>query len=154
MPSDTRRRLCCAARQGAPLKILVRNLSRDVTEAELLELFSAHGSVQSCTIVMDQVTGGSKGFGFANMPVPHEAKAAMHALNHLTLKGSMMRVKKADPVAKQAEAAADETPAPEASAVDDAAQAMAEAAARAKIKKDGSPLGMKKPRTFKKTSKS
>tara|TARA_R110002167_G_scaffold233944_1_gene439167 strand:- start:42 stop:458 length:417 start_codon:yes stop_codon:yes gene_type:complete len=138
------------------LKILVRNLSRDVTEAELLELFSAHGRVQSCTVVMDPVTGGSKGFGFANMPVPHEAKAAMHALNHLTLKGSMMRVKKADPASKQAEATADDAPAavPEASAVDDAAQVMAEAAARAKIKKDGSPLGMKKPRTFKKPSKS
>jgi RNA recognition motif-containing protein len=137
------------------LKILVRNLSRDVTEAELLALFTAHGRVQSCTVVMDQVTGGSKGFGFANMPVPHEAKAAMQALNGLSVKGTKMRVKKADPVPKQAEVAADETSsaASDASAVDDAAQAVAEAAARAKIKKDGSPLGMKKPRTFKKPSK-
>lgn len=137
------------------MKILVRNLSRDVTEAELLALFTAHGRVQSCTVVMDQVTGGSKGFGFANMPVPHEAKAAMQALNGLSVKGTKMRVKKADPVPKQAEVASDETSsaASDASAVDDAAQAVAEAAARAKIKKDGSPLGMKKPRTFKKPSK-
>lgn len=137
------------------MKILVRNLSRDVTEAELLALFTAHGRVQSCTVVMDQVTGGSKGFGFANMPVPHEAKAALHALNGLSVKGAKMRVKKADPVAKQAELAADETSAPasDASAVDDAAQAMAEAAAGAKLKKDGSPLGMKKPRTFRTTNK-
>lgn len=137
------------------MKILVRNLSRDVTEAELLALFAAHGRVQSCTVVMDQVTGGSKGFGFANMPVPHEAKAAMHALNGLSVKGAKMRVKKADPAPKQAEVAAEGAPAAatDTVAADDAAQAMSEAAARAKIKKDGSPLGMKKPRTFRKTSK-
>tara|TARA_R100001377_G_scaffold83909_1_gene66316 strand:+ start:606 stop:1019 length:414 start_codon:yes stop_codon:yes gene_type:complete len=136
------------------LKILVRNLSRDVTEAELLALFEAHGRVQSCTVVMDQATGGSKGFGFANMPVPHEAKKAMHALNGLSVKGTKMRVKKADPSAKQ-DAAADEVPvtANDAIAVDAAAQAAQEAAARAKIKKDGSPLGMKKPRSFRKTNK-
>jgi len=137
------------------LKILVRNLSRDVTEAELLALFTAHGRVQSCTVVMDQVTGASKGFGFANMPVPHEAKAAMHALNGLSVKGTKMRVKKADPAAKQAEETSDASSpvASEAIAVDAAAQVMAEAAARAKIKKDGSPLGMKKPRTFKRPNK-
>ena len=134
------------------MKILVRNLSRDVTEAELLALFEAHGRVQSCTVVMDQATGGSKGFGFANMPVPHEAKKAMHALNGMSVKGSKMRVKKADPAAKK-----DETPEEDAaavpSAVDAAAQATEEAAARAKLKKDGSALGMKKPRTFRKTTK-
>lgn len=135
------------------MKILVRNLSRDVTEAELLALFTAHGRVQSCTIVMDRVTGGSKGFGFANMPVPREAKAAMHALNGLSVKGTKMRVKKAESVSKHAEETLDDNAAiaSDASVVDTAAQA--EATARAKIKKDGSPLGMKKPRTFKKNSK-
>lgn len=137
------------------MKILVRNLSRDVTEAELLDLFTAHGRVQSCTVVMDQVTGGSKGFGFANMPVPHEAKAAMHALNGLSVKGSKMRVKKADVTAKEAEPTSTETAQAvnEGFAPEDAAQAMAGAAARAKIKKDGSALGMKKPRTFRKSDK-
>ena len=136
------------------MKILVRNLSRDVTEAELLALFEAHGRVQSCTVVMDQATGGSKGFGFANMPVPHEAKKAMPAWNGMSVKGTKMRVKKADPITKQAEAAAEATtPEGDASAVGAAAQAAEEAAALAKIKKDGSPLGMKKPRTFRKTNK-
>jgi len=137
------------------LKILVRNLSRDVTEAELLALFSAHGRVQSCTVVMDPVTGGSKGFGFANMPVPHEAKAAMHALNGMAVKGSKMRVKKADIAPKDAQVSASDEPASvqDGFAPEDAAQAMAEGAARAKIKKDGSLLGMKKPRTFRNTNK-
>ena len=137
------------------MKILVRNLSRDVTEAELLELFAAHGRVQSCTVVMDQVTGGSKGFGFANMPVPHEAKKAMHALNGMSVKGSKMRVKKADPSSKKDEAPQEDVSvvSSEAIAVDAAAHAANEAAARAKIKKDGSALGMKKLRTFRKTTK-
>lgn len=137
------------------MKILVRNLSRDVTEAELLALFEAHGRVQSCTVVMDQVTGGSKGFGFANMPVPHEAKKAMHALNGMSVKGSKMRVKKADPALKKDEAPEEDSSAAQSQtiAVDAAAQAADEAAARAKLKKDGSALGMKKPRTFRKTSK-
>ena len=134
------------------MKILVRNLSRDVTEAELLALFEAHGRVQSCTVVMDQATGGSKGFGFANMPVPHEAKKAMHALNGMSVKGNKMRVKKADPAAKK-DASPEEDASAVPSAVDAAAQATEEAAARAKFKKDGSALGMKKPRTFRKTTK-
>ena len=52
------------------MKVLIRNLSRSTTEATILELFQAHGSVQSCNVVMDQKTGGSKGFGFVEMPNP------------------------------------------------------------------------------------
>lgn len=130
------------------MKIIVRNLARETTQAELLALFQAHGRVQSCTIVMDQVTGGSKGFGFANMPVPYEAKAAIKALNNLELGGSHIRVKKAQEVAEatpaaQGESATAETPAETATSGD-------AAAGRARIKKDGSPLGVKKPRTFSK----
>jgi len=130
------------------LKILIRNLSRDVTQEELAALFAAHGRVQSCTIVMDTVTGGSKGFGFANMPVPHEAKAAIRALNNLELKGSRMRVKKAE-VAPVVEAVTtEETPAqvPEQSA------AQARSADGARIKKNGIPLGPRKARVFRKKS--
>lgn len=137
------------------MKILVRNLSRDVTEEELLALFSAHGRVQSCTLVKDAVTGGSKGFGFANMPVPHEAKAAVQALNGLAVKGGKMRVKKADPAPKTAATSPEETEAARADRVktEAAAEAVVAAAARARIKKDGSPLGAKKVRTFRKSTR-
>lgn len=129
------------------MKIIVRNLARETTQAELLALFQAQGRVQSCTIVMDAVTGGSKGFGFVNMPVPHEAKAAIRTLNNLELGGSRIRVKKAQEVAEatpsaQGEAAAEV--AAETAAPGDAV------AGRARIKKDGTPLGFKKPRTFSK----
>ncbi len=78
------------------MKLLVRNLSRKTTEAELRELFQAYGQVQSCNLVMDAKTGISKGFGFVEMPSPGEAKAAMKNLNATIVGDSQIRVKKAE----------------------------------------------------------
>jgi len=81
--------------RGANVKILVRNLSRQTSEAELLALFSEYGAVQYCTLVTDKVTGKSKGFGFVEMPRPGEARAAIKGLNYLEVGGNKIRVKKA-----------------------------------------------------------
>jgi len=78
------------------MKILVRNLPRELTEAELLALFSDYGAVQYCTLVMDRETGKSKGFGFVEMPRAGEARAAIKGLNARELGGSRIRVKKAE----------------------------------------------------------
>lgn len=78
------------------MKLLVRNLARTTTEAELRNLFEAFGAVQSCTLVIDKATGTSKGFGFVEMPKPGEAKAAMKNLNATDIAGSRIRVKKAE----------------------------------------------------------
>jgi RNA recognition motif-containing protein len=78
------------------MKLLIRNLARTTTEAELKSLFETHGKVQSCTLVMDSKTGLSKGFGFVEMPKPGEAKAAMKSTNGSELNGSTIRVKKAE----------------------------------------------------------
>ena len=131
------------------MKILIRNLARDVSREQLQALFEAHGRVQSCTIVMDNVTGGSKGFGFANMPVPHEAKAAIRALNNLELHGSRLRVKKAEAPAQAAAENAESDAALPTSAAPTAAN---EIAAGARLKKDGTPLGPRKARVFRKKS--
>lgn len=78
------------------MKILVRNLSRETSEAELLALFQEYGDVQYCKLVMDKVTGKTKGFGFVEMPRPGEARAAIKGLNYRELDGSRIRVKKAE----------------------------------------------------------
>lgn len=78
------------------MKLIVRNLARTTTEDALRELFAAHGSVQSCSLVMDQNTGGSKGFGFVQMPKPGEAKSAVKCLNGQEVDGATIRVKKAE----------------------------------------------------------
>lgn len=76
------------------MKVLIRNLARSTTEAQLLAMFQEHGSVQSCSLVMDKETGTSKGFGFVEMPKPGEAKAAIKTLNGVEVDGSKLRVKK------------------------------------------------------------
>jgi RNA recognition motif-containing protein len=78
------------------MKLLVRNLDRSTTEEELKELFEGYGSVQYFTLVMDEKTGASKGFGFVEMPKPGEAKAAVKNLNHTLIGRNMIRVKKAE----------------------------------------------------------
>jgi RNA recognition motif-containing protein len=78
------------------MKLLIRNLARTTTEAELQALFEAHGTVQSCDLVIDKETGSSKGFGFIEMPKLGEAKIAINTLNGKNVAGNKIRVKKAE----------------------------------------------------------
>ena len=78
------------------MKLLIRNLARTTTEAKLRTLFEAHGTVQSCALVLDKETGSSKGFGFVEMPKQGDAKAAMKNLNNKDIDGNKIRVKKAE----------------------------------------------------------
>lgn len=75
------------------MKLLVRKLSRDTTEEQLRALFEPYGAVQYSVVVMDKVTGKSKGFGFVEMPRPGDAKAAVKNLNGKEVDGSKIRVK-------------------------------------------------------------
>jgi RNA recognition motif-containing protein len=83
------------------MKLLIRNLARTTTEAELRDLFESYGLVQSCDLVMDKKTGVSKGFGFVEMPRPGDAKTAMKNLNGTDVAGNRIRVKKAEPAQGQ-----------------------------------------------------
>lgn len=78
------------------MKLLIRNLSRQTSEPALRALFEAFGTIQSITLVMDTVSGVSKGFGFVDMPKQGEAKAAMQGLNGKEVDGFKLRVKKAE----------------------------------------------------------
>ena len=82
------------------MKLLIRNLDRGTTEHELKALFAEFGTVQSCALVMDKVTGCSKVFAFVDMPMAGEAKAAMKGLNSRKVGDSTIRVKKADDAAE------------------------------------------------------
>jgi len=78
------------------MKLLVRNLSRKTTKEELKAVFEDYGTVQSCDLVLDSITGDSNGFAFVEMPKFGQAKAAMKNLNNATLAESIIRVKKAE----------------------------------------------------------
>jgi RNA recognition motif-containing protein len=76
-------------------KLYVGNLPFDVTDAELTELFSPHGAVQSVQIVTDRDTGRSRGFGFVEMS--DGADQAIAALNGQDFKGRSLTVNEARP---------------------------------------------------------
>ena len=75
------------------MKLLVRNLSHSTTEQEIRILFSAHGSVTECNLVLDQETGKSKGFAFVEMPDESEAKSAISVLHETRVAKNKIRVK-------------------------------------------------------------
>ena len=75
------------------MKLLVRNLSRSTTEQEIRILFSAHGKVTECSLVLDQETGKSKGFAFVEMPNENEAKSAISTLHETRVAKNRIRVK-------------------------------------------------------------
>jgi RNA recognition motif-containing protein len=77
------------------MKLTIRNLARSTTEEEVRALFQEYGTVQSCDLVSDKTTGGSKGFSFVVMPKPGEAKVAMKSLNNMTVAKNKIRVKRA-----------------------------------------------------------
>lgn len=78
------------------MKMLIRNLDRSTSEDELKNMFEDYGAVQSCSLVLDKITGSSKGFAFVEMPKQGEAKAAMKALNNQYVGDNRIRVKKAE----------------------------------------------------------
>lgn len=78
------------------MKLLIRNLDRTTTEEELHSLFKEHGTVQFCNLVLDKVSGRSKGFAFVEMPKAGEAKVAMKTLNNMLIGENRIRVKRAE----------------------------------------------------------
>jgi len=79
------------------MKIYAGNLSYDVTEDELQEVFEAFGPVDSVAIIMDKYSGRSKGFGFVEMSSDADAKSAIEELNGTELQGRTMTVNEARP---------------------------------------------------------
>lgn len=79
------------------MNLFVRNLSYNLQEEELKELFASVGEVTSARIIKDKFTGRSKGFGFVEMPNDEEAKNAMQQLNGTDLKGRNIEVSEARP---------------------------------------------------------
>jgi len=77
------------------MKLLVRNLSRSTTEQEIHRLFSEHGTVSSCALVIDQASGQSKGFAFIEMEDANEANTALKKLHETKVAGNRIRVKTA-----------------------------------------------------------
>jgi len=79
------------------MNIYVGNLSYSLTEEDLRQAFSEFGQVASVSIIKDQSSGHSKGFGFVEMPGAEEAQTAIGALNGKEMKGRKLNVNEARP---------------------------------------------------------
>jgi RNA recognition motif-containing protein len=79
--------------------LYVGNLPHTTTEAELREVFTAHGEVEKVSIMTDRETGRARGFGFVEMANAGEAEKAMAAVNGTQLGGRALTVNEAKPKA-------------------------------------------------------
>jgi RNA recognition motif-containing protein len=78
-------------------KLFVGGLPFSTTDEELNQLFAAHGTVASATVVRDRESGRSKGFGFVEFENDEEGKAAEKALNGSEVGGRTISVAEARP---------------------------------------------------------
>lgn len=79
------------------MNIFCAKLNYDTQEDDLRSAFEPYGEISSVKIIMDKLTGRSKGFGFVEMPDDSEGQAAIDALNDSELQGRTIVVKKANP---------------------------------------------------------
>jgi RNA recognition motif-containing protein len=86
---------------GMSSKIYVGGLPYATTDAQLQEIFSAHGTVESARVITDKFTGRSRGFGFVEMASQEEAQKAIQALNGTDLDGRNLTVNEARPQEKR-----------------------------------------------------
>jgi cold-inducible RNA-binding protein len=77
------------------MKLYVGNLSFETTENDLQDLFEQHGKVSEVALMMDRMTGQSRGFAFVTMNDNAEANAAMSALNGKEVNGRTLNVNEA-----------------------------------------------------------
>ena len=80
-----------------PKKLYVGNLSYSTTEDDLREAFAKIGEVESATLIIDQTSGRSKGFGFVEMAADEDAAKAISELNGTTLLDRAITVNEARP---------------------------------------------------------
>ena len=78
-------------------KLYVGNLTYQVNETDLEQLFSQFGTVQSAQVIQDRETGRSKGFGFVEMGSEAEAQAAIQGLHEQEHEGRRLTVNEAKP---------------------------------------------------------
>ena len=77
------------------MKLYVGNLSFETTENDLQDLFEQHGKVNEVALMMDRMTGRSRGFAFVTMSSAAEGQAAAAALHEKQFAGRPLTVNEA-----------------------------------------------------------
>ena len=79
------------------MSIYVGNLSYDVTEGNLSEVFAEYGTVKRVQLPTDRETGRVRGFAFVEMSTEAEETSAIEALDGADWMGRDLKVNKAKP---------------------------------------------------------
>jgi RNA recognition motif-containing protein len=83
-------------------KLYIGGLPYSTTEDQLKEMFSPAGTVESAIIIMDRMSGRSKGFGFVEMSTEEEAAKAIETMNGKDVEGRSLSVAEARPMEPRA----------------------------------------------------
>jgi len=78
------------------MKLIVLNLPRNFDKQSLALLFKKIGDIRSCSLVVDEHTGISKGFGFVEMALAHEGEIAIKELHGSKIGKNKIRIKQSD----------------------------------------------------------
>ncbi len=78
-------------------KLYVGNLSYDITENDLQDLFAQAGTVTSVNIMQDRATGRARGFGFVEMATEADSAKAISMFNGKEVQGRALTVNEARP---------------------------------------------------------
>jgi len=79
------------------MNIYVGNLSYDMNDNDLQQIFAEYGAVSSARIIQDRDSGRSKGFGFVEMPSDEDAQKAIEGLSGQEVSGRNLTVNEARP---------------------------------------------------------
>jgi RNA recognition motif-containing protein len=79
-------------------RLYVGGLSYDTTQDSLKNYFAQAGTVSSATVIMDKMSGRSKGFGFVEMSTDEEAQKAIEMFNGKDFEGRNLTVNEARPM--------------------------------------------------------
>ena len=79
------------------MSVYVGNLSYEVTEEDLTEIFAEYGAVKRVQLPKDRETGRLRGFAFVEMGTDAEETAAIEALDGAEWMGRDLKVNKAKP---------------------------------------------------------
>lgn len=82
-------------------KLYVGSLPYSATDDQLRDFFSQAGEVTSATVIIDKMSGRSKGFGFVEMATPEGMQKALE-LNGQEMEGRRLVVNEARPLQPRA----------------------------------------------------
>ncbi|OHA79139.1 MAG: RNA-binding protein [Candidatus Yonathbacteria bacterium RIFCSPHIGHO2_01_FULL_44_41] len=83
-------------------KLYVGGIPYSTTEDDLKAVFAEFGEVTSSAIIIDKMTGRSKGFGFIEMANDADADKAIEEMNGKDFQGRTLTVNEARPLEERA----------------------------------------------------